>query len=139
MIFFGYGCESICRIPIGRHCASGLSLLLSACRFVTSSFAHGWYGASPSGVLPPTLPKIFLANGLPRPRPPPAAGGAGWAGAVARAAACPDPGVGLRPSITGGAQSGHGAVSQTPERSGLPSAVRGAGALRSTLPSGGFG
>src|SRR6185295_12790691 len=117
MIFFGYGCESICRIPIGRQCASGLSLLLSAWRFVTSSFAHGWYGASPSGVLPPMLPKIFRAKGLPpRPRPPcpPAAGAAGAAeaagGGVPRAAACPDPGVGLRPSMTGGAQSGHGAV-----------------------------
>ena len=52
-----------------------------------------------------------------------------------RAAACPDPGVGLRPSITGGAQSGQGAVSQTPDRSGLPSGNRGAGAFKSTLPS----
>src|SRR5205823_14215247 len=41
--------------------------------------------------------------------------------------------------MTGGAHSGHGAVSHTPERSGLPSAVRGAGAFRSTLPSAVFG
>src|SRR4029077_15024902 len=96
------------------------------------------------------LPKILRANGLPRPRPAggaPAAGGApcalpraaGAAGAAPRAAACPEPGVGLKPSMTGGAQSGHGAVSHTPERSGLPSASRGAGALRSTLPSAVFG
>src|SRR5882672_988638 len=78
---------------------------------------------------------MLRANGLPRPRPP----AAGAAGAAPRAAACPDPGVGLRPSITGGAQSGQGAVSQTPDKSGLPLAARGAGALRSVLPSAVFG
>src|SRR5689334_930344 len=41
--------------------------------------------------------------------------------------------------MTGGAQSGHGAVSQTPCRSGWPSGILGAGALRSILPSGNFG
>src|SRR5215470_16617222 len=41
--------------------------------------------------------------------------------------------------MTGGAQSGQGAVSHTPDKSGLPSAVRGAGAFKSTLPSDVFG
>ena len=99
-----------------------------------------------SGVLPPTLPNMFRANGLPRPRPPPGApaagrqrpaGGGRWRrGGASTSRGLPEPGVGLRPSMTGGAQSGHGAVSQTPERSGLPSAVRGAGAFEIDLAVG---
>src|SRR2546425_1126150 len=39
-----------------------------------------------------------------RPKPPPRPPRPPAAGALPRAAACPDPGVGLRPSITGGVQ-----------------------------------
>src|SRR5258708_5365952 len=65
MIFLGYRCAFSCAMPIGRQCASGLSLLLSAIRFLTRSAAHGWYGAPP-GVLLPMLP-----NGDPPPLPEP--------------------------------------------------------------------
>src|SRR6516225_3930348 len=96
------------------------------------------------------LPKTLRPNPpLPRPppRPPPAAAGGATAlprpcwprASPGEAAACPDPGVGLNPSITGGAQSGHGAVSHTPDKSGFPSGVRGAGAFRLTLPSADLG
>src|SRR5262245_768038 len=112
MIFFGNGCVVFCMIPNGRQCASGLSLLLSAIRFLTSSAAHDWYGAPPS-TWSPMLPKREPEGG--NSPVPAAATGAG-----------PPP---LIPWM----------VSQTPDRSGLPSAVRGAGAVMLTLPSAVFG
>src|SRR4029453_385518 len=128
MIFFGYGFEMRFMMPIGRQCASGLSLLLSPIRFFTSSAAHGWYGAPPS-TCAPTFPNTNLPGG--------------GAGGVDDPAALPAPrpcvGGGLSPSMVGGAQPVHGAVSHTPDRSGLPSAVRGAGAFRSGFPSAVFG
>src|SRR6266853_1551395 len=106
MIFLGNGCDVICITPIGRQCASGLSLLLSAIRCFTSSAAHGWYGAPPgrwSPILPNTDPE----------------GPAGGPGAA-----------------TGGAAGrGGGSAPHTPDKFGFPSAVRGGGALKSGLPS----
>src|SRR5215813_8279393 len=93
-------------MPIGRQCASGLSLLLSPIRFFTRSAAQGWYGAPPCVLLP------MLPNGDPPPPPPrpprPAAGGGAFGSRV---------------------------ISQTPDKSGLPSAVRGTGAFASSFPS----
>src|SRR3954470_17606527 len=63
------------------------------------------------------------------------AGVGGGGGAPARPCGGAEP----RPEITGTPQPRQGTVSHTPERSGLPSAVFGAGASRSTLPSAVFG
>src|SRR5215813_11800904 len=93
-------------MPIGRQCASGLSLLLSPIRFFTRSAAQGWYGAPPCVLLP------ILPNGDPPPPPPrpprPAAGGGAFGSRV---------------------------ISHTPDKSGLPSAIRGTGAFESSFPS----
>src|SRR6185503_9060375 len=85
MIFLGNGCDVICITPIGRQCASGLSLLLSAMRCFTNSAAHGWYGAPPgtcAPILPNTDPEGPAGTGA-------ATGGAGVpaAGGVPGAAA----------------------------------------------------
>src|SRR5262249_32948870 len=104
--------------PRGRQCASGLSLLFSAARRWRSSAASGRKGRPPFTVVP--MLKNWLSRGLNRwfgPRPVPVSGG----GSGTCAAAPSTPGV-LRNS-------------QMPERSGLPSAVLGAGASRLTLPS----
>src|SRR3989304_1667466 len=53
MIFFGYGCDVFCMMPIGRQCASGLSLLWSAIRFLANSAAHGCASAPPGTVAAP--------------------------------------------------------------------------------------
>src|SRR5581483_5818686 len=124
MIFLGYGCALSCATPIGRQWASGLSLLLSAMRFFTSSAAHGWYGAPP-GVCAPMLPTTEPPGGS---SPVPSAATRGGAGPAPR----PRP---PRPRPPAG-QSIQGMISHTPERSGLPSDVRGGGAFRSGLPSG---
>src|SRR5215510_329180 len=106
--------------PIGRQCASGLSLLLSAMRFFTRSSAQGWRGR-PSGKPAPTLKKVALGG--------PAFGAAAWprlagGGAFKSAPRAPRCGMFvLRP------------LSQIPDRSGFPSAVLGVGAVRSGLPS----
>src|SRR6516164_6866688 len=92
-------------MPIGRQWASGLSLLLSAIRFLTRSAAHGWYGAPPCELLP------MLPNGDPPPPPRPP-----------------------RPAAGGGA-FGSRVISHTPDRSGFPSAARGTGAFASSFPS----
>src|SRR6516162_3767681 len=115
MIFRGYGWEFSCMMPIGRQWASGLSLLLSAFRFATSSAAHGWYGALWSGMLAPIFPKTN----------PEGSGGAlrtGGSSAAGRAPAV----VRLLPAA--GTHPVQGTVSQTPDRSGFPSGVRGGGA-----------
>src|SRR3954471_23987925 len=59
------------------------------------------------------------------------AGVGGGGGAPARPCGGAEP----RPEITGTPQPRQGTVSQTPDRSGLPSAVLGAGASRLSLPS----
>src|SRR2546428_11867089 len=74
MTFLGNGCDVICITPIGRQCASGLSLLLSAMRCFTSSAAHGWYGAPP-GTCAPILPNTDPEG--PAGGPVAATGGAG--------------------------------------------------------------
>src|SRR5215475_14106687 len=93
-------------MPMGRQCASGLSLLLSDIRFFTRSAAQGWYGAPPCVLLP------ILPNGDPPPPPPrpprPAAGGGAFGSRV---------------------------ISHTPDKSGLPSDVFGTPAFASSFPS----
>src|SRR6185436_13696233 len=98
--------------PIGRQCASGLSLLLSAMRFFKRSAAHGVNGR-PFVNPTPTLPK--LASGI--------------ASRDTFGGAAPLP---PRPAVA------HG-FAQTPDRSGLPSPVLGVGAVRSGFPSGVLG
>src|SRR5438128_12473251 len=94
MIFLGNGCDVICITPIGRQCASGLSLLLSAIRCFTSSAAHGWYGAPPGSCAP------ILPNTDPE-------GPAGGPGTATRGAAAPPsggvPGAAAAPGAAGGA------------------------------------
>src|SRR5690349_2135831 len=92
-------------IPMGRHDASGLSLLLRALRFARSSVPYGVSGR-PSLNVDAMLLNVAM-GGVP--------GGGSGGGAPRR----PPPA---------------GAPRQTPEKSGLPSDVRGAGALRSTSP-----
>src|SRR6185295_15363635 len=100
--------------PIGRHQTSGLSLLLSAIRFFFSSSAHGCSG---SGYPRPATSKNCDTGGVP-------SGGGVGAGAAPRPRPPPPPPPPPK------------RVSQMPEKSGLPSAVLGAGAARLALPSG---
>src|SRR6185436_87131 len=86
-------------MPIGRQCASGLSLLLPATRSLSTAWAHGVNG-SPSLMFAATSRKPATGG--------PLCGGGGVAPCLPRP---PTP-------------------RQTPERSGLPSTVRGAGAVR---------
>ena len=94
-------------LPIGRHDASGLSLLLRAMCFASRSFAYGVSGSPP--VKPVWMSRKFVVGGVP-------GGGGGGGGAPRRPAA------GLYPR-------------HVPEKSGFPSGIRGAGAFRSGLPS----
>src|SRR5438876_6323393 len=98
MIFLGNGCDVICITPIGRQCASGLSLLLSAIRCFTNSAAHGWYGAPP-GSCAPMLPNTD------------ADGPAGGPGAATGGAGAP-------PASGGAAARGGGSVCHTPDKFG---------------------
>src|SRR5262245_5315741 len=91
--------------PMGRHNASGLSFCWTDIRCFFNSAAHGVNG-SPSGNPTPTSPNV--ATGC-------VPGGGGGGGAP-------------RPP-------GFGNLTQLPDRSGLPSALRGTGALRLTAPS----
>src|SRR6516162_9773421 len=99
--------------PMGKQCASGLSLLLSARRFFTSSAAQGWIGRPPCTPVPTSRNKLMLAF----------------------AAAC----VGALPDCASKFAAAPRAFCQMPDRSGLPSAVRGGGAVRSGFPSAFFG
>src|ERR1700687_3113037 len=100
--------------PIGRQCASGLSLLFAARRAFTSSAAHGCSGR-PSLTFAPTSRNVVTGG-------PAENEGAGAASVPPPAGpSCPSPRI------------------QFPEKSGLPSAVRGAGAVKSGLPSGVLG
>src|SRR5262245_51490938 len=116
MIFRGCGCVWNCMLPIGRQCASGLSLLLSAMRFFTSSAAHDWMG-NPSGNPRPTLANV-ATGGVPG-----GGGGGGGAGAPPWPR-CP---------------AGTLTFSQIPDKSGFPSAAFGAGAFMLGFPSDDFG
>src|SRR5436305_8162502 len=97
-------------LPIGRHDASGLSLLLRATCFASRSFAYG-VSDSPPGKAACTSRK-FAGGGAP--------GSGGCGGAPRR------PGAAFTPR-------------HVPEKSGLPSANRGVGAFRFGLPSGSVG
>ena len=105
--FLGMPCVWNCMMPIGRQCASGLSLLLPAVRFFSSSEPYGVSGRPSLNVDPISRnvasgsPVVATGGGAPR---------------------CPV-----------------GAPRQTPEKSGFPSAVRGAGALRLGSPAAVFG
>src|SRR4029450_336706 len=102
-------------LPIGRQSASGLSLLLSALRLSLSSLAHDWNGN------PPSTPAPISRNKRGPFGEPPVGKGA--------------PGVLSIWAIS----SRQPRFSHIPVRSGLPSAVFGAGALRSGCPFGSLG
>src|SRR2546425_423582 len=105
IILLGCGCRWNCMKPIGRQCASGLSLLFESFRAFLSSAAHGWKGR-PSGI-PAAISKNVAMGGVP--------GGAGIGVPVV-----PPPWP--RNLI------------QIPDKSGLPSAVLGVGASRIGSP-----
>src|SRR6185503_16825263 len=104
--------------PIGRHHTSGLSLLLSAMRFFLSSAAQGWSGSA--NPRPATSKNCDTGMAL-------GSGGLGAAGAAAPAPR-PRPPPPPPPPNPGSCQM--------PDKSGLPSGVRGVGASRFGLPSG---
>src|SRR5437867_12124958 len=110
-------------LPMGRQCASGLSLLLSAIRFFTTSAAHGCSGR-PSLNPAPTSRNV-ATGGVPG-----GGGGGGGGGAGVAAAPCaPCP----------RCPAGGLMLDQIPEKSGFPSAVLGGGPLRFGFPSGPLG
>src|SRR5688572_11656886 len=115
----GAPCVCSWMMPIGKQCASGLSLLLPATRFFKISAPYGVNGAPP--VIAPAISRK-LATGGP-------AGGAGGAASAPR-----PPGPPPRR-----APPANGAPRHRPDRSGLPSAVLGAGASTSTCPAAVFG
>src|SRR2546425_10697221 len=98
--------------PIGRQWASGLSLLFSASRLSLSSLAHGRNGKPSLSPLPMFQNKPSLG---------------GMVASASGAPAAPP-----TPPESGKVRT----FSQRPDKSGLPSEVRGAGALRFGLPSG---
>src|SRR6266699_3865967 len=113
-------------MPIGRQCASGLSLLLSAMRLFTSFAAQGLNGR------PSLNPEPLSRNDAGAISSRVTFGG----GAVGRAAlAVPSPPRKLAEVWSAGART----ICQIPERSGLPSGVRGAGASRLGCPFGNLG
>src|SRR5436305_292709 len=103
--------------PRGKQWASGLSLALSCSRFFLISAAHGVNGA-PS-LNPAAILKNVASGG------PLLGSGGGVAGAPVAAPRCPPP----LPRN----------ASHIPERSGLPSDIRGVGPFKSGLPSGNLG
>src|SRR5262249_47948101 len=104
--------------PMGRQCASGLSLLPSACRFFTSSAAQGRMGRPACTPVPMSRNRFIPVSG----------------GRVT-------PGGGGAPPVPDAFSNAAGlrGFSQIPERSGLPSEVRGAGPLTSGSPVALFG
>src|SRR5713226_9901542 len=115
MILRGSGCVCNCIRPSGRQCASGLSLLFWETRCLRSSAAHGWNGSG--SLRPVAIFQNWLTTGPGGPRPVDA------------------PAPENDPSGPPSARK----FSQIPERSGLPSAVLGAGAARSGVPAGVLG
>src|SRR5439155_8486166 len=114
-------------MPIGRQCASGLSLLLSAMRLFTSFAAEGLNGR------PSLNPEPLSRNDAEAISSRDTFGGGGVAGRAALAVP-PPPRKLFRVWSAGGRT-----ICQIPERSGLPSDVRGAGASRLGCPSGNLG
>src|SRR5215471_12259143 len=99
--------------PIGKQCASGLSLLWSAFLFFIRSAAQGWNGKS--SLKPrPALPNVAIGI--------PSGGSGGVAGAPAPAPRCPAPPAAIR-------------APQIPDKSGLSFAILGVGPSRLGLPS----
>src|SRR5262245_38498895 len=99
--------------PIGKQCASGLSLLWSAFLFFIRSAAQGWNGKS--SLKPrPALPNVAIGI--------PSGGSGGTAGAPAPATRCPPPPPATR-------------LPQMPDKSGLSFAILGVGLSRLGLPS----
>src|SRR5260370_40902008 len=88
-----------------RTCGSSLAWL--AVRSFTSAASHGWYGNPPGSVAPMLTPSLPIGSSTPHVYV-----------------------LGLNLSPHSGFP-----VSQIPEKSGLPPAVRGAGADSSTIPS----
>ena len=126
-----------CIRPIGRQCASGLSLLFFSTRSFFSAVAQGVNGRPPFSVEP--ISKNWLRNPrtpvrLPAALVPFAAPLAGlvWVAAGVLAAAAEElaPCGGRRLASTN---------SQSPVKSGLPSAVRGVGPFKFGLPSASLG
>src|SRR5881397_3746325 len=113
-------------MPIGRQCASGLSLLKSAIRPFTSSAAQGLNGR------PSLNPEPLSRNDAGAISSRDAFGGE--AAGCAAFAAPPPPRKLFRVWSAGGRT-----ICQIPERSGLPSDVRGAGASRLGCPLGNLG
>src|SRR5438105_15163055 len=103
--------------PIGRQCASGLSLPSSAMRCLRSAAAQGLSGKPPSRPQPMSQ-NWFALGGI-----VPSSSGAPAAPPTPASPAWPKP----------------RALRQIPERSGLPSDVLGVGAARFGLPSGVLG
>src|ERR1044072_8917923 len=121
-------CAFSCPMPMGRQFASGLSLLLSATRFLTNSAAHGRYGAPPC-VFAPMFPNAPPTDGTDVGQGP--RNGAGCAADAAE----PDPRCPVAPGAAAPPRPRPNGISQTPERSGLPFARRGGGASKFGLPS----
>src|SRR5579859_5163938 len=108
-----------CIRPMGKQCASGLSLLFEATRCRCSSAAQGWKGRPSLNCAPRfqkglVLTESGMISGVAEDGAEDVGGGAGVG----------TPGTGLGRSCC-----------QTPERSGLPSAVLGAGPDKFGLPS----
>src|SRR5262245_39316169 len=104
--------------PIGKQCASGLSLLLSAFLFFIRSAAQGWNGKS--SLKPrPALPNVAIGI--------PSGGSGGTAGAPAPAPRCPAPRCPPPPPAT--------RLLQMPDKSGLSFAILGVEPSGLGLPS----
>src|SRR5580658_4047951 len=110
--------------PMGRQCASGLSLLFSDLRLFNRSAAQGLSGSRPSLNPAPMLKKV--AAGGPSDA---GAGGGGGGGAPSTGGTGGGPPRPARPMLPR-------LFSQIPERSGCPSAVLGAGPSSFGFPSG---
>src|SRR5688572_6645378 len=158
-IWLGCGWLWYCIRPIGRHHTSGLSLLLSAIRFFFRSCAHCCIGGRQLA-LPATsknaelnVPSGFGMQGCgPRPRPPPppappaprpaappaACAPPPCAAAPAAGAAAPPAGAAAPPPPAPPPRRPRPAF-QTPEKSTLPSAVRGGGPVSTGTPFGSRG
>src|SRR6187431_2709550 len=115
----GCGWLWYCMIPIGRHHTSGLSFMLSAIRSFLSAAAQGCNGSAKPRPATSLNDDVGIAFG--------SGGGAGWAGGAAPPGPAPAP----RPRPPPPPPP----VCQMPDKSTLPSAVRGAGPARSGFPS----
>src|SRR5215471_11057261 len=109
--------------PMGKQCASGLSLLLSAFLFFIRSAAQGWNGKS--SLKPrPALPNVAIGI--------PSGGSGGTAGASAPVPRCPVP---RCPAPRCPPPPPATRLPQMPDKSGLSFAILGVGPSRLGLPS----